>query len=138
MPHVATARAWLDAGGVPRTPGRVVQECRAGLAPVRIDEDTLAFAAPPFLRSGPVGDADLAVALSVLGVTARDVVGARSIENDPGWRGVLLRDADAVFAVEPDLTARAGQQRVGPVGLYEEGADAALEVRALFNDGGGP
>lgn len=53
-PTLGTARAWLDAGGVPRTPGRVIQECGVGLVPVRIDDDTLAFAAPPLIRSGPV------------------------------------------------------------------------------------
>ena len=31
---LGTARAWLDAGGTPRTPGTVVQECGAGLVPV--------------------------------------------------------------------------------------------------------
>ncbi len=123
---------------MPRTPGRVVQECGAGLVPVRIDDDMLAFAAPPLIRSGPVDDADLAVALSVLGVTPADVVEARWIDNGPGWLGVLLSSADAVLALEPDLTARAGQQSIGVVGLYEQGADAAIEVRAFFNDGGGP
>jgi len=108
-PTLGTARAWLDAGGVPRTPGRVVQECGVGLVPVRIDDATLAFAAPPLIRSGPVDDADLAVALSVLGVTPADVVEARWIDNGPGWLGVLLPSADA-----------------------------AIEVRAFFNDGGGP
>jgi predicted PhzF superfamily epimerase YddE/YHI9 len=48
-----------------------------------------------------------------------------------------------VLALEPDLTARSGQQSIGVVGLYPGGpendsADAALEVRAFFNDGGGP
>ncbi len=137
-PTLGTARAWLDAGGVPRTPGRVIQECGVGLVPVRIEEDTLAFAAPPLIRSGPVDDADLAVALSILGVTPADVVEARWIDNGPGWLGVLLSSADAVLAVEPDLTARAGQQSIGVVGLNLSGADAAIEVRAFFNDGGGP
>jgi len=41
-PTLGTARAWLDAGGVPRTPGRVIQECGVGLVPVRIDDDALA------------------------------------------------------------------------------------------------
>jgi len=143
-PTLGTARAWLDAGRVPRTPGRVVQECGVGLVPVRIAEPvdgadpTLAFAAPPLIRTGPVDDADLAVALSVLGVGLADVVEARWIDNGPGWLGVLLESADAVLALEPDLTARAGQHSIGVVGLYERGADAALEVRGFFNDGGGP
>jgi len=120
-----------------------------GLVPVRIvdsetgDDDALAFAAPPLIRSGPVDDADLAVALSILGVTPADVVEARWIDNGPGWLGVLLPDADAVLALEPDFGPRAGQQSIGVVGLYPRGvendsADAAIEVRALFNDGGGP
>jgi len=147
-PTLGTARAWLDAGGVPRTPGRVVQECGVGLVPVRIvasetDDDALAFAAPPLIRSGPVADADLAVALSVLGVTAADVVAAEWIDNGPGWLGILLSSADAVLALEPDFGPRAGQQSIGVVGLYDGGIDhdsddAAIEVRAFFNDGGGP
>jgi len=136
-PTLGTARAWLDAGGVPRTSGSVVQECGVGLVPVRIDNQTLAFAAPPLIRSGPVGDADLAIALSVLGVSPADVVEARWIDNGPGWLGVLLADADAVLALEPDLSTRDGQRSIGAVGLYGPGADAALEVRAFFNDGGG-
>ena len=137
-PTLGTARAWLDAGGVPRRPGTVVQECGVGLVPVRIEGTTLAFAAPPLIRSGPVDDADLAIAMSVLGITAADVVEARRIDNGPGWLGVLLRDADAVLALEPDVGPRAGQHSIGVVGSYPTGADAGLEVRAFFNDGGGP
>ncbi len=142
-PTLGTARAWLDAEGVPRTPGRVVQECGVGLVPVRIDDDTLAFAAPPLIGSGPVDDADLAIALSILGVTPADVVEARRIDNGPGWLGVLLSSVDAVLALEPDFGPRAGQQSIGVVGLHgdgvdQNGAEAALEVRAFFNDGGGP
>ncbi len=143
-PTLGTARAWLDAGGVPRVAGRVVQECGAGLVPVRIvdeadgAESTLAFAAPPLLRSGPVDQVDLDVALSVLGITPADVVDSAWIDNGPGWLGVLLADADVVLALEPDLGARDGQWSIGVVGQYPGGADAALEVRAFFNDSGGP
>jgi hypothetical protein len=38
-----------------------------------------------------VDDADLAVALSILGINATDVVEARWIDNGPGWLGVLWR-----------------------------------------------
>lgn len=57
-PTLGTARAWLDAGGVPSRPDVVVQQCGIGLVPVRIDGEKLAFAAPPLLRGGPV-DAEL-------------------------------------------------------------------------------
>jgi len=147
-PTLGTARAWLDAGGVPRTPGTVVQECGVGLVTVRIDDSAdgdapLAFAAPPLIRSGPVDEADLAVALDVLVVAPVDVVEAAWIDNGPGWLGVLLRDADAVLGLEPDTTPRARQHSIGVVGLYTVGfgkdaPGAAIEVRAFFNDGGGP
>lgn len=142
-PTLGTARAWMEAGGVPRVAGRVVQECGAGFVPVRVAGEMLAFAAPPLIRSGPVESADLDVALSVLGVCAADVVDAAWIDNGPGWMGVLLADAEAVVAVEADLGPRAGQQSIGVAGLYGpradgDGAAAALEVRAFFNDGGGP
>src|SRR5699024_7267750 len=52
-PTLGTARAWLEAGGEPAGE-QIVQECAAGLIPVRRDGDRLAFAAPPLRRSGPL------------------------------------------------------------------------------------
>jgi predicted PhzF superfamily epimerase YddE/YHI9 len=116
----------------------VVQECGVGLVPVRIDGDALAFAGPPLIRSGPVDRGDRAFVLFLLGVTQADAVEAEWVDNGPGWLGVLLPSADAVLALEPDFTPRAGQQGIGVVGLYEPVADTAIEVRDFFNDGGGP
>ena len=42
--------------GVPRRDGAIVQECGAGLVPIRRSDAGLAFAAPPLVRSGPVDD----------------------------------------------------------------------------------
>ena len=150
-PTLGTARAWLDAGGVPRTPRIVIQECGAGLVPVKIQgsgglvssddavsSDTLAFAAPPRRKTGPVSEAELEGALEVLGVQAKDVAGAAWIDNGPGWMGILLHSADAVRTLEPDLSARAGQWSIGVAGVYPVGGEAQVEVRAFFNDSGGP
>src|SRR5512142_1439329 len=52
-PTLGTCHAWLQAGGAPRRPGTVVQQCRAGLVTLRQTGDGLAFAAPPVLRDGP-------------------------------------------------------------------------------------
>lgn len=35
-PTLGTARAWLDAGGVPALPDTVVQECPAGVVPLKV------------------------------------------------------------------------------------------------------
>ena len=58
-PTLGSCHAWLAAGGVPRAPGTVVQECGVGLVPVRRDGARLAFGAPPLRRTGPLDTATL-------------------------------------------------------------------------------
>jgi predicted PhzF superfamily epimerase YddE/YHI9 len=53
-PTLGSAHAWLEHGGTPATPGRVVQECQAGLVTLLRQEDALSFAAPPMVRTGPL------------------------------------------------------------------------------------
>jgi PhzF family phenazine biosynthesis protein len=138
-PTLGSCHAWLEAGGVPRDPGRIVQECGAGLVPIRRGEHGLAFAAPPLLRTGPVDDALVETLASVLGIHRRDIVDAQWADNGPGWVAVLLKDADAVLAVEPDFTryTGGGSLDVGIVGPHPPGSECAWEVRAVFSDDGG-
>lgn len=129
-PTLGSAHAWLEAGGSPATDGVVVQECGAGLVRVHRGGDLLAFEAPPLVRSGPVADADLARVVRALRVDPDAVVDAAWVDNGPGWVGVLLRDADAVLALEPDWAAFEGLD-IGVVGPYAAGGEAAVEVRAF-------
>ena len=136
-PTLGSAHAWLEDGGRPRSPGRVVQECGAGLVPLRRDAerpDRLAFAAPPLLRSGPVSDDDRDAVLGPLGLSPDEVVDMEWVDNGPGWVGVLLRDADAVLALEPDFSSL--RHDVGVVGV-RDGGDTACEVRGLCPMGSG-
>lgn len=126
-PTLGSAHAWLEAGGVPAGTD-VVQECGAGLVTIRRAEH-LAFAAPPLTRSGPVDDADLVAICRALGVPESAVVETTWIDNGPGWVGVLLADAAAVLALEPDWAAF-GDLKIGVVGPYAEGP-LAVEVRAF-------
>jgi PhzF family phenazine biosynthesis protein len=130
-PTLGSARAWLDAGGVPGGDGGLVQECGAGLVRVRAG-DRLAFAAPPLVRSGPVDPADLALITTALGTD--DVVDAAWVDNGPGWVALLLPDAETVLRLEPDLRALAAGETthaVGVVGPHPSGREAAFEVRAF-------
>lgn len=137
-PTLGTARAWLDAGGVPATPGIVVQECGAGLVTVRIEEDRLAFAAPPLLRSGPV-DPELVKALvDILGIGLQHVVDAAWLDNGPGWVGLLLDSALTVLELRPDASGHAGRWDIGVIGAHDPGSETAFELRAFFTDGDGP
>jgi PhzF family phenazine biosynthesis protein len=128
-PTLGSAHAWLEAGGVPRREDEVVQQCPAGLVRVRRGE-RLAFAAPPVVREGPVTGVERARLVRALAISEEDVVDARWIDNGPGWVGVLLRDAAAVLAVRPDW-AEFGDLEVGVAGVYPEGSECALEVRAF-------
>jgi PhzF family phenazine biosynthesis protein len=129
-PTLGSARAWLEAGGVARQADRLVQQCDAGLIQLRQVGPQLAFAAPPLLRSGPVGDDDLEQIARALHLPLGDIADSQWADNGPGWVAVLLRDAAAVLALEPDLQAM-GDFNVGAVGAYPKGSDADFEVRAF-------
>jgi PhzF family phenazine biosynthesis protein len=126
-PTLGTCHTWLETGGQPRTPGRMVQECGAGLVRVRQESAGLAFAAPPLVRSGPV-DEDLAVHIAgVLGIGRGEIADLQWADNGPGWVAVLLESAEAVLAVRPGVT----DLDIGIVGPYPAGSPAAFEVRAF-------
>ncbi len=132
-PTLGSAHAWLESGGVPQAPGQVVQECGAGLVPVRV-RDGLAFAAPPLIRTGPPTDAELSAACAALRLPVSQVVAAEWIDNGPGWLGLWLGSADEVLAIEPDFQAMVGMD-IGVAGSWSpaeaEIRGAAIEVRGL-------
>jgi PhzF family phenazine biosynthesis protein len=136
-PTLGSAHAWLEAGGVPRVEGTVVQECPIGLVRLRRDPGTLAFAAPGLLRSGPVDDETLAQVAAGLRIERYDIVSSAWVDNGPGWLGIELADADRVLALRPDFT-RLGTLQVGVIGPHPEGAPADYEVRAFCPDLGVP
>jgi PhzF family phenazine biosynthesis protein len=127
-PTLGTCHAWLEAGGKPREPGRVVQECGAGLVTIRQDDSGLRFAAPPLLRSGPVDETLARHIAGILGIGRDEIVDLQWADNGPGWVAVLLASAEAVLAVKPGLT----DMDLGIAGPYPPDAEAAFEVRAFF------
>ncbi len=139
-PTIGSAHAWLEAGGVPRSPDVVVQECGVGLVRLRRDADAggrLAFAAPALLRSGPVDDATRAHVAAALGLPGEEVLDAAWVDNGPGWIGVLLRDAEVVLGLRGD-PASIGDLKLGVVGRYDDAGRARVgadvEVRAFVPD----
>lgn len=135
-PTLGSAHAWLEAGGTPARSDAVVQECGAGLVEVRRGA-TLAFAAPPLTRSGPVEPADVATIARALRVEESSILDSAWIDNGPGWVGVRLASAGEVLALEPDWGAF-GDLEVGVVGPHPPSSDAAVEVRAFCPQHGIP
>jgi PhzF family phenazine biosynthesis protein len=133
-PTIGSAHAWLEAGGVPRNAGELVQECGAGLVQLRRGE-RLSFAGPPFIRSGEVSEEDRERIVRALRIDPSQVRDLEWIDNGPGWVGVLLDSAEEVLAIQPDWSAAAGMD-IGVVGPYPEGSECAVEIRAFCPDMG--
>jgi PhzF family phenazine biosynthesis protein len=103
-PTLGTCHAWLQAGGKPRSPGRIIQECGVGLVQIRNDGSRLAFAAPPLKRNAPA-PAQLAEIAHALGLRASQILAAQLLDNGPVWLGLLLESVQTVLALEPDHLA---------------------------------
>ncbi len=116
-PTLGTCHAWLEAGGRPKGPLRIVQQCAQGLVPIRRDGARLAFAAPPCRRSAP-SPTLLAKVAGALGLKASQIVAAQLLDNGPVWLGLLLADDAVVLALEPDHRAlKELGQKVGVAGV---------------------
>jgi PhzF family phenazine biosynthesis protein len=135
-PTLGSCHAWLRAGGRQRHDEHIVQECGAGLVPIRRADGQLAFRAPPLRRSGPVEEVDLARIARVLRVGREAIVDSQWVDNGPGWVAVMLASAEAVLAVSPAVPAddEGGSLDIGMVGPYAAGSPCAYEVRAIFAD----
>ncbi|MFK4789727.1 PhzF family phenazine biosynthesis protein [Microbacterium sp. ZW T5_56] len=132
-PTLGSALAWLHAGGVPRRSGEVVQECGAGLVPVRIEDAMLAFAAPPLTRFSPVDEAELMEVAEILGIDRIDIRDASWLVNGPEWMGVRLASAAEVLALRPDPAAL-GARCIGVIGEHPSESDIRYEVRAFVGN----
>jgi len=137
-PTLGSCHAWLAAGGRPKDPALVVQECGIGRVRIRRDDTPqgtrLAFAAPPRRRSGPLDTATVERIARFLGVAPRDILAHEHCDNGPPWMAVMLASADAVLACRPALSSER-QIDIGVIGRHAAGSDAAFEVRAFFPHG---
>lgn len=132
-PTLGSCCAWLKSGGKPRRGDLIVQQCGAGLVPIRHVNGELAFAAPPLLRSGPVEADELAELALFLGVDRTDIVDATWADNGPGWVVAMLPSAERVLNLSPKAT-HPTRMDVGVVGVHPAGAVSKYELRAFFTD----
>lgn len=132
-PTLGTCHAWLREDGCQGDKSTVVQECGAGLVTIKRGNESLAFAAPPLIRSGPVDERTVSEIAAVLRIDRKVIVDASWADNGPGWIAILLDSARSVLDIEP---ARNHTRRfdVGVVGAHEKGEASAFELRAFFTD----
>jgi PhzF family phenazine biosynthesis protein len=134
--HPSVGAAWAvlhERLATPRA-GRLVQECAAGLLPVRIASDDSVHVRAPRARQ-LAADAGVLLDEAVAGLARGDLDPALW-NNGPSWWLVELRDGAAVREAIPDLPAIAALTHAsGAVGLAlfgrVAGADHGLAVRAF-------
>jgi PhzF family phenazine biosynthesis protein len=134
-PTLGSCHSWLRAGGKPRKPDFVVQQCGVGLVRVRCDGPRLEFAAPPLRRTGALEPEIQAKIVGALGLSPSDIVNHQWVDNGPGWCAVMLGSARQVLSLKPDWVSL-DPLKLGVVGPYDAGHDAAFEVRAFIGGGG--
>ena len=130
---LGSCHAWLSSGGKPRDETEIIQECGAGLVPLRNSDHGFAFAAPPLVRGGPVDEASIEELAAFLRIDRVQVIDAQWADNGPGWVVVMLETAGAVLALEP-ARDHSGRLDLGVVGPYPAGGSIAFELRAFFTD----
>jgi PhzF family phenazine biosynthesis protein len=134
-PTLGSCFAWLAAGGVPKSAGRIAQQCAKGLIDIRQDGERLAFAAPPMQASDPApGSVDPVT--QALGLAPAQVRRAQILDNGPRLLTLLLDSADTVRALKPDHPRLAALgQNVAVAGLYRAidaaSAEPLIEVRVF-------
>ena len=137
-PSVGAAWAALHAGLAQPRDGRLVQDCAAGLLPVRVEGDGAAqgvhVRAP---RARPVASgAHGALLDAALAGLQRGALAPALWDNGPRWWLVELADAAAVRAMQPDLAAIAaltvasGAVGLAVFGRARPGDDHHIAVRA--------
>ncbi len=134
-PTLGSCHAWLALGGKPHSDIEIIQECGAGLVPIRRTE-MLAFAAPPLIRSGPVIESTIQTIAEFLRIDRSKIIDSQWADNGPGWIVVLLESAEEVLALNPpkDYPTRID---IGVVGPYPSGSPVVFELRAFFSDHNG-
>jgi PhzF family phenazine biosynthesis protein len=137
-PSVGAAWAALDSGLAQAKDGRLLQECAAGLLPIRIEQrgvTRLVHVRAPQAREVETGNVHAeAVAAALQGLRGGKLT-PTLWNNGPNWWLAELADATAVRAMQPDLPAIAtlsvASDAVGLVVFGQaEGTDHDLVVRA--------
>ena len=137
-PTLGSAHAWLETGGTPRDPRRLVQECDAGLIDVHHDDHgAFSFTAPPTRRTGELEDAYLEEIVTAFGIEHAQVISHQWVDNGPGWAVVRLATARDVIDLDPDL-ARIPNAMVGAIGAHPDGSKHDFEMRTFAPGAGVP
>lgn len=138
-PAIGTVHAALEAGLLPTGKDGYVQECGAGLLPIRVEQagpERHLFVQAPAASFRPVEDNELDELNAALDTDAGPTVRPLVVSVGPTWAVMDLGDAAAVSALQPNLSALAGlshAMKITGVVVFgrDQGGDVPLRVRAF-------
>lgn len=135
-PTLGSCAAWLHAGGRPRSPGRVLQQCGVGIVPVRVDgSGRFAFDAPPTCVRPMQAELREAI-VNALSIPPSAILRTAELDNGPVWQVFELASADAVLALDASRVRWPAFRSIGVIGPHPNGAEADWEVRMLAPSSG--
>lgn len=142
-PSVGTAHAALACGLATPRDGRLVQECGAGLLPIRVEGDGPQRRIHVRAPRGVERATEASAIVASLGGVAPGSLPPAVIDNGPRWWCIELADEAAVRALAPDLDAMArANVSTGTVGVAVfarcHGQPYAIVVRAFVPADGIP
>jgi PhzF family phenazine biosynthesis protein len=137
-PTLGSAHAWRTNGGQARTPGRIIQQCGAGLIELAERDGQWAFAAPP-ARVTALRDADRDALSAGLRSDAIDFDALpHAVDNGAPWLVVRLESAETCLALAPDTALLApllgsyGVHGIAAYAPHAPGGPADFELRCLM------
>jgi len=138
-PTLGSCAAWLDEGGTPATPGKVVQECQIGLVEIDISNSPPVFTAPP-TKIEPLSDAEVRHLAAIIDVPVEKVVSAVFLDNGPPWLVLELDSAATVLGIDANKidgeavvsTGGRGVGYLGVLGAYADGTNNSKDQQADF------
>ena len=134
-PTLGSCAAWLHAGGVPREPGIVRQECGVGIVDIDISGTKPAFVAPPTTIK-PMEDATREAIIAALDIPPHAILHTAELDNGPVWQAFHLDSADAVLALDSSKLRWPAFKSTGLIGAHPAGGECDFEVRMLAPSSG--
>jgi PhzF family phenazine biosynthesis protein len=135
-PSVGSAFVAIESGLVDAGRRELVQECAAGLLPVRVEGDGASRRIHVRAPAAKLAGEDATLASGLREALGTPVIAARNVCNGPWWIVADLGESSAVRALQPDMQAVAAlTTRLGAVGVCVFGrsqeAGFAMVVRAF-------
>ncbi len=135
-PSVGSAFVAIESGLLDAGKRELVQECAAGLLPVRVEGEGAARRIHLRAPSAKLADEDSSLASNLRQALGAGVRAARNVCNGPWWIVTDLGEESAVRTLHPDMTAIAAlTMRLGAVGVCVFGRSRepgfAMTVRAF-------